>query len=230
MTKTIHISDVLPEFKQYPTPKKEKKKSGFVLDRETLEMLFKYHSGGNYNITKENKKIIDTVFKYFLQEEDFNKHNIITSEASLNKGLLIFGDYGIGKTFLFETLHKVGRDLLQKRNHTNLWFNCISAGSFVEMYMKEVTKKDSNADTNFDLNNYYKGKLYIDDLGFEKMAFNKTELFGEILFERNRANKITYVTTNLKPSEITKRYGERIGDRLVEMFNIIKWNGKSFRK
>lgn len=219
----INISKTIDNLKN----QKEVKQS---LPKNIFWKLFKKHSHGDYVIDKRNKKVIYTIFKYFIKDNSFNQDNLIKSEASLKKGLLIYGDYGIGKSYLFKILHAIGKDLITNYNFKDLWFNKISAGSFVDMYMQEVTKKEKNSETNFDLKQFYKGKLYIDDLGFEKMAFNKTELFGEILFERNRAGNITYVTTNLIPSEITKRYGERIGDRLPEMFNIIKWEGESFRK
>ena len=84
--------------------------------------------------------------------------------------------------------------------------------------------------TGFELEFYYKGYLYIDDLGLEKKAFNSQEIMGQLLFERNRIGSITFVTTNMKPSEIAQRYGDHIGDRLPEMFNIIKWDGPSRRE
>lgn len=213
--KTIQSFKVIPEVSKVP-------KAAFL-------NLWEKHSKGLYIIDERNEKVIYTIFRYFLLDDDFNEFEIITSEPSLQKGLFIYGDYGIGKSYLFEILHKIGKDLVTKHGINQFWFNCISTGPFVDMYMNEVTKND-NEHSNFELKQYYKGKLYIDDLGFEKLAFNKTELFGEILFERNRLGNKTFVTTNLNPSEITKRYGEHIGDRLPKMFNIIKWEGESFRK
>jgi DNA replication protein DnaC len=115
---------------------------------------------------------------------------------------------------------------MTKANCNKLWYNSISAGTFIEDYMKNTRIKESN----FDLKNYYTGKLYIDDLGFENKTYNKSELFAEILFERNRRDVKTHVTTNLNPAELVDRYGARIGDRLPQMFNIISWNGESFRE
>jgi len=64
--------------------------------------------------------------------------------------------------------------------------------------MRSTTEKEST----FLISNYYKGKLYIDDLGKEKKAFNKNEIVGELLFERNRVGGKTFVTTNLSPLKI----------------------------
>lgn len=176
----------------------------------------------------QNNEIVECVLSYFLRHENFLKDKNVKNDNSFTKGLLIFGDYGVGKTMLFESLQAIGKKLIHDRGIGDLWFPKISCGSFVDNYMIEV-KLPNNIRT-WTIEDYYKGRLYIDDLGFEKLAFNSTELLGQLLFERHKKQAITFVTTNLKPSEITKRYGMRIGDRLPEMFNIINWQGKSYRK
>ncbi len=210
----------------YPRGNWNKKEKKYHLTKATLWNLFQHHSPKDYKINNENREIIFTILRYFLRDPTFNEYGKITNTASLNKGLLIHGAYGVGKSQLFEILSKCGRELVTKVNCNQLWFNTISAGSFIEEYMKNISIKDSN----FDVNNYYRGKLYIDDLGFENKVFNQTELLGRILFERNRKGSITYVTTNLSPKQLQEKYGLRIGDRLFDMFNIIPWHGKSFRE
>jgi len=211
----------------YPGLRKQKEPVKYVLTKSVLWKLFKFYSPKNYVVNKENEKIIFTVLRYFLKDENFNEFGKIKNTPNLDKGLLIYGPNGVGKSLLFDILKKVGKELITKKNCSDLWFNAISSGSFVDQYMRSAGDRE-NVEV-FDIKTYYTGKLYIDDLGFEKKAFNKTELFGEILFERNRDNAKTYATTNLKPSELTNKYGERIGDRLPEMSNIIEWNGESFR-
>ena len=242
MTKQITIADTLARLSKlkngpqvektihpvYPGIKKKSEKDPFVLTKNILWKLFKFYSPSNFVLNQSNQHIIFTVMRYFLKDAEFNEYGKIKNTPNLDKGLLIYGDYGVGKSLLFEILHNSGRDLITKANCSDVWFSCISAGSFVDEYMRAAGDRE-NSEV-FDFKNYYKGKLYIDDLGFEKKAFNKSELLGEILFERNRRKAKTFVTTNLKPSQITDRYGDRIGDRLPEMFNIINWNGESFRK
>lgn len=217
---------VKQDHKVYEPIKRMVIENDFKLTKGIFWKLWLHHSGNSYQINDDNEKILKTIFRYFLNQSNFNEFEIIKSKPSLQKGILIYGNYGIGKSLLFQILHKIGKELSVKRNDNAVWFNSISAGSFVDEYMAE----SKNKETAFNIKNYYTGNLYIDDLGFEKKAFNKTELFSEILFERNKNKAKTFVTTNYKPSEITERYGERIGDRLPEMFNIIKWEGTSFRK
>lgn len=209
----------------FPAPKPIEVKKAAVLDKSSFWKLFKKYAGEGYIIDKRNEDVIFTVFRYFLQDPEFFKgETVMNDEPSLNKGLLIFGDYGVGKSLLFEILHNMGRELISQGN-SSMWFRMVSANELVQKYMSESTNKEST----FRIENYHTGKLYIDDLGFEEKAFGRTELLGEVLFERHRRKARTFMTTNLDTVQIAQRYGDRIADRLPEMFNIISWNGESFR-
>ncbi len=186
--------------------------------------LFNRLKPEGYRLNEANKKIILTLLPYFIKLPTFNEHKLIKNQASLDKGILLYGDLGVGKSMLFEILHDMGKCLFELNNR-DFWFPKISTGSFVYQYMNSFKDNFST----FNLDAYRRGNLYIDDLGFEKKAFNNHEVIGELLFERYRNNALTFVTTNLSPKEISERYGARIGDRLAEMFNIIKWEGESFR-
>jgi len=212
--------------KVYAWSKEDPKKQGMVLTKKIFWALFKEQVGKDFIFNEVNTDVIYTIFKYFLKQEDFNEaSNLISNEASLVKGLLVWGDNGVGKTMLFDTIHEIGYKLT-KFGCYDLWFRKISAPTFVKDYMKAVTNKSSV----FDLKNYYTGALYIDDLGLEDKAFNSEELLGTLLFERDKNDAPTFITTNKKPSELLERYGPAIGDRQKKMFNIIKWKGESFRK
>ncbi|MCB7481595.1 hypothetical protein [Christiangramia sediminis] len=182
--------------------------------------------GLEFKITAENEKIIYTILRYFLLLEDFNAYGILKNRASLQKGLLVYGDYGVGKSTLFNIIHEVGKTIILKTNISQLWFPKITTVNMLTRYYD--SQKDPTSD--FKLENYYRGKLYLDDLGKEDKAYNREELIGKLLFERHRRRLKTFVTTNEKPSAIAERYGNHIGDRLPEMFNIIKWEGRSWRE
>lgn len=179
-----------------------------------------------FKIKPENEKIIFTIFRYFLLQPNFNDYGIIKNKPSLDKGLLVYGDYGVGKSTLFDSIHEVGKLIVTRTRNTQLWFPRISTISMLSRYYE--AQKDPAS--NFKLENYYRGKLYLDDLGKEDKAYNREELIGKLLFERHRRKLKTFVTTNKNPSAIAARYGNHIGDRLPEMFNIIKWEGRSWRE
>lgn len=185
--------------------------------------LFNHFKPNGFIIDDSNKEIIYTVLLYFIKHPDFNKYGLIKNIANLDKGLLIYGGCGAGKTMLFDIIHRIGK-YLNNFNNTDFWFPIISCGSFIEDYRYSIDHPQES----FSLNSYKRGKLLIDDLGFEKPVFKK-EIMGEVIFERHRNKALTIVTTNLTPRKISDRYGYRIGDRLPEMFNIINMERVSLR-
>jgi len=196
-----------------------------MIDKKVFWKLFRNYNPG-FQITRENQEIIYSIFRYFLQMPDFNEYGVIKNKAGLDKGLLVYGDYGVGKSTLFDAIHSIGKVIFKLTGSTQLWFPRISSIDMLTRYYE--AQKDSTS--NFKLEHYYRGKLYLDDLGKEDKAYNREEIIGKLLFERHRRSLKTYVTTNDNPSDITARYGNHIGDRLPEMFNIIKWEGKSWRE
>lgn len=209
------VFDRLPQAKT-----KERQKVDF-------EALFKDFSENICNGPYKNNKVIETLKTYFLGNENFDTYSLVKNQANIFKGLLVFGDYGVGKSMFFEIMHQIGRELVLKHGYQGLYFSKLSCPWIVEEYMRATEKGYSG---NFDITKYHKGKLYLDDLGAERLAFGRDNIIADLLFERHRNGAMTYVTTNLKPSELAENYGARIGDRLPEMFNIISWNGKSFRE
>lgn len=74
-----------------------------------------------------------------------------------------------------------------------------------------------------------------DDLGMEPQRINyygtNVNTMEHVLAARydRREKDITYVTTNLSFKDVGDRYGERISDRCLEMFNLVKIEGESWR-
>lgn len=196
-----------------------------LISKKLFWKLFRTQAPG-FIIKPENQQIIYTIFRFFLQQPDFNEYGVIRNKAGLDKGLLVYGDYGVGKSTLFDVIHEVGKVIVINTRNTQLWFPRTSTINLLTRYYE--SQKDPAS--NFKLENYYRGKLYLDDLGKEDKAYNREEIIGKLLFERHRRKVKTFVTTNEKPSAIAARYGNHIGDRLPEMFNIIKWEGKSWRE
>ena len=59
--------------------------------------------------------------------------------------------------------------------------------------------------------------LLIDDLGTEPMMRNITvEYLFTLLNERAAAKRHTVVATNLTPTQLRERYGERVASRLLD--------------
>jgi DNA replication protein DnaC len=173
--------------------------------------------GNDFKIHQNDYPIIYKRIAYFLKDEPTCfQHNI-----DLNKGVLLSGPVGSGKTSLMNLMK-----ILAPAGHKFYLKPCrdISFEFIQDGY--EIIQK------------YSSGKLYpdpkticFDDLGAEnnlKYYGNECNVMGEILLSRYDLfiNKkiATHITTNLSASEIENVYGNRVRSRMRKMFNLISFN------
>ena len=185
---------------------------------------------GELILTEDNKPIFDLISRYFAKDSSFNETTITMNEPSLNKGLLIIGKYGCGKSSMMEVFQKIGAMLMP---NNFMWFTSISTLDLVDEF-ESINEKDSQSMSKEAFFNKYNNvkTIYFDDFGTEKDASNygKKNLMQEILEKRYLRKNKTYMTTNLSLLEIQKKYGKRVFSRLQQMFNIIEFSGDDFRK
>lgn len=130
------------------------------------------------------------------------------------KGVLILGDNGTGKTTMEKILQRIivayfslvtGRDV-----------TC----SFVSAYdMKSAWE-------------HYCAYQIIDDVGMEN--FSKTygeqhDYFSQIVDRAEQKGQLLVCSSNLDLEEFAKKYGGRTFDRMKKIFNIVRFSGKSMR-
>lgn len=79
-----------------------------------------------------------------------------------------------------------------------------------------------------------KPMLGIDDLGTEPAEVlefgNPVYPIVRIIEHRYNIQAFTFITTNLTPSEIRRKYGDRIADRFKEMLHVIVFQDGSYRQ
>ena len=171
--------------------------------------------GNHFKILESDYPIIYKLIAYFLKDEATSyQYNI-----NLNKGILLSGPVGCGKTSLMNLMKH-----LAPTEHKFFVKSCRDISfEFIQDGYQIIQK-------------YSKGKLYesepkticFDDLGTEnnlKYYGNECNVMAEILLSRYdifTAKKIqTHITTNLSASEIENIYGNRVRSRLREMINLI---------
>ena len=174
--------------------------------------------GKNFRIYKEDKPLLFKLCCYFIQDHQ----RCAEMGIDTNKGLLLSGPVGCGKTSLMKLLlhlapQKTIYEIIPTRN---IAFNFNAAGF-------EVLEK------------YNESKNYcFDDLGVEPTGSHyakECNVMGEILLSRydlfihlEPGKRVkTHITTNLNAEELEKRYGTRVRSRLREMMNVVAFDNNS---
>ncbi len=188
-----------------------------VLWKEGKDYFNKMHR--EFTVDENNRDFLNLISLYFSKNIEFEK----ITDGELRKGLLIHGVCGTGKSSIFDIVQNISR----KHNLKSIWFKNISVHQVTTDYNiegEDVVKK------------YSRGVIHFDDLGTEKMANSwgvKERLMGRVLEIRYNEFKTngtrTFVTTNLSLNELKKYYGDRVYDRLFEMFNFLELAGESRR-
>lgn len=129
-------------------------------------------------------------------------------EKGSKKNVIVSGGTGLGKTFLLECM-------LSKLIELNKFVVFTTAfdlsQNFLKYHTSPLTEKDKYIENYLDAD-----VLIIDDLGTEPVLKNVTEEYLYlILNQRMFENKPFLISTNLDPSRILDRYGERIFSRLI---------------
>ena len=141
-------------------------------------------------------------------------------------GLLLAGTCGNGKT----TTMRAVQSVVQLLNNT--YYRC---GERIGNYLAEAKEIAGLPDKTGVLKIYQATPLlFLDDLGREPTEVmrygNVTSPITELLEYRYNQRLTTIVTTNLEPSEIRDKYGDRIADRFNEMFVVVSYTGSSYRR
>jgi DNA replication protein DnaC len=174
--------------------------------------------GNHFKILETDYPIIYKLIAYFMKDDAACfQYNI-----NLNKGILLSGPVGCGKTSLMNLMK-----YLTPTEHKYFVKPCRDISfEFIQDGYQIIHK-------------YSKGKLYesepkticFDDLGTEnnlKYYGNECNVMAEVLLTRYdifTSKKIqTHVTTNLSASEIETHYGNRVRSRMREMFNLIAYD------
>ncbi len=177
--------------------------------------------GNHFKILEIDYPIIYKLIAYFLKDEaSCFQYNI-----SINKGILLSGPIGCGKTTLMSIMK-----YLTPAEHKFFVKPCREISfEFIQDGYQIIHK-------------YSKGKLYesepkiicFDDLGTEnnlKYYGNECNVMAEILLSRYDifiAKKIpTHITTNLSASEIETHYGKRVRSRMRELFSLIAYDNNT---
>lgn len=150
-----------------------------------------------------------------------------------NRGVILFGRVGCGKTLCMRIMHQLFRDSRRKF----LFKRAVDIRDMLE----EMSIGQIKEQVGYGL----KADLYIDDIGVLdadiKKYGNTISLIGEIILDRYELYKnegfLTHFSTNIIPQStdpnspsLEKYFGDRVFDRIQEMTKVVFFKNKSLRK
>ncbi len=170
--------------------------------------------GEKFKIYKKDKDILLKLCSYFIKD----KENCKKFDIDLDKGLLLTGPVGCGKTSLMKLLH-----FLVPHQRKYVVMPCRNI-VFAFNHLGYKTIEDYGESSFF----------CFDDMGVEPMGrhYGKDcNVIGEILLSRYdlflETKLKTHATTNLNAEELEERYGNRVRSRMRELFNLIAFDEKA---
>ena len=159
----------------------------------------------------------------FKQDADTTSHiaklALTLTTDNPKQGILLCGGVGSGKTTLMIALQKA-INILNELTHVQPLAittakDIASSEQYYHKYLERIEP------------------LGIDDLGNEPSEVHRwgniTSPIADIVERRYALRLFTIITTNLTLDQIKEHYGERIGDRLIEMCEVIEFTNESYR-
>lgn len=201
--------------------------------REIYEGLLKTKSqtGKPFQVTEGNKETIHNLCLYFSHNESFNSRG---KDFSLDKGILLVGIPGVGKTHLMDFFKKNPRASYTVPTCKLISERYVQGWKRDDMSTIEYYSTLHTAEIGHPYNQEHLGVCF-GDLGAESESNNygnKRNVIEEIVFNRYEYKfpfKFTHFTSNFNLTMIGDKYGERMLDRLREMCNVLILEGESFR-
>lgn len=173
------------------------------------------------NWKDKDKELTDQIVYYCIGSDKFN--------GDLDKGIILMGSTGTGKTVILKTLSMLLGYMVRFR------FLIYTGWEMERIY----TIADQKHQDKFSLEKAMRSKMFgIDDLGEEHTT---VKVYGtdfnvgiEAVTTRHlefiNKGHLTFITTNLNAEMIKDKYGARIESRIYEMCNLIGVKGADLRK
>lgn len=173
-----------------------------------------------FEVDDDNRELINSIYLYANEQPGL---------LDPNKGILLWGTIGTGKS----TIIKIVGEVLRIKKQGFITVNC----SLIATQYSATGLQALNSSTYNDSELGPKPvNRAFDELGREPIpamhygnALNVMQYILQCRYELKGRIK-TFATTNLKPESFEKLYGTYIADRMNEMFNIVEVKGKSRRK
>lgn len=200
----------------------------FALSRtSTLKHLLEKENFSTFSFSYYDDRTADNQLKLTPRE---NMQKIVADAKSFTenfdttpRSILIYGNTGVGKTFLTNCIAK---ELLDSAHHV---VYMTSHGLFETFESHRFNHEDTTEDASLYDYIFRCDLLIIDDLGTELSNSFTNSMLYTCLNERQLRQKSTIISTNLSLEQLRDRYSERIFSRITGNYTLWKLIGKDIR-
>lgn len=193
-----------------------------------------------FRFTEQNKPIYKLLLQYFTGNPDFEKQPLPGSEVkgSLNKGILLIGPVGSGKTFAMSTVFKIYTSKYLRSNSYQIYKYSNMKHEYGLNGLEALSEFGQIASSSGGIQRNDTKVVLVDDFlsngTFVSYFGNKIEFADELIDSRYEAfrqsRKLTHFTTNTYADKMKEVLDERSISRLLEMCNIIEFVDKDWRR
>ena len=197
-----------------------------ILPLAYLDFRNLFQSFGNACLYSRNQNrdfVIDNFNEPIIEQLYLYATNNLAFVGNLDKGIMLQGKFGCGKTILFETYSLLHNHIVKKFSQNCPLFTFVKSVELQEQIVKQSVKI------------FVQRPMIIDEFGRESKTVqdygNIMRPISELLSLRSDAGTLTHGTTNFTLETLSSEdfYGAMIGDRLKMMFNFITLKGESRR-
>jgi DNA replication protein DnaC len=186
--------------------------------------------GIQFILDERNHEVIKALCRYFTNDPKFEE---MKEGWSLDKGILLAGTIGTGKTTIMKAFASNKRGCFKVMSCRKMADLFADQGPEVMHTYSKLLNEPLSAST------FYQNQLGLcfDDLGTERVGKrygDSVNVMEQIILNRydnsDAAWHYTHITTNLTAEEIEQYYGSRVRSRMREMFNLVTLTGEDRRK
>lgn len=198
-----------------------------LYNQSNIKEYLKKENFSNFNLDLYANDIIDPVINVSAKQNmtevlSVAKEFVLNFDSSFNN-LFIYGETGVGKTFLTNCIAKE----LIDTSHSVIYMSSIK---LFDLLAKNTFSKNDDGNSSMQTEDLLNcDLLVVDDLGTEMINSFTTSAFFNLINERFLRRKSIIISSNLSIGQLRDMYSERVFSRIASNYTLLKIFGNDLR-